>query len=185
MERVPASSGSRKVYLRVFGRICAIILVAAVAGCADSRADMPSSSDPVFVGLDRSVVEEVLSSPVAQDRVAGDAPEVARSRYQGMVRNFVLCRSALAAYQSWLREGQAPPLPEQPEPLNPASSAASIARATNTIESLLASGDIELLRNELTNTAGCGEWIPASPGDLAGPTISDVVRGGRLGKDDG
>jgi hypothetical protein len=50
-------------------------------------------------------------------------------------------------------------------------------RDIRAFEQDLASGDITLLRDALTNPSGCGSWIPATPGDTNGPTIAEVVNG--------
>lgn len=158
----------------VLGSMVAVCL----AGCSSGGDDVPSASDRTFAGLDAAVVEEVLASPVAQDRVAGDEPAVAAARYQGMVRNFILCRDALAAYREWVSTGVAPELTAQPVPTHPSPTAVDMDRDIQTVQQDLASGDITLLRDRLTNPSGCGAWVPATRGDQNGPTIAEVVEGG-------
>lgn len=136
-----------------------------------------SADDPVFAGLDRGVVLEVLASPAARSRVQGDDAETASARYQNMVRNFVACRSALAVYQEWIRGGVAPTFPRQPQPDHPAPTARDMDSDIAQFVKEATSGDITLLREELTSNSGCGAWIPARTGDANGPTIADVVRG--------
>ncbi len=157
----------------------ATLLATAVltAGCSPSRPGELSADDPVFAGLDRGVVLEVLASPAAQSRVQGDDAETARARYQNMVRNFVACRSALTVYQEWLRVGVAPAFPRQPRPDHPTATARDMDSDIAQFVKEATSGDISLLRAELTSDTGCGAWIPARNGDAGGPTIADVLRG--------
>lgn len=162
--------------LRIFAVTAAIS--AHLAGCSAAGGGQFDSRDPVFAGLDPMLVEEVLASPAAQWRVEGDNEELAASRYQGMVRNFALCRSAFAAYQEWLTSGSAPDLPAQPVPTNPGLYASDLDSSIEIYRDLLSSGDISLLRDELTKETGCGSWVPASPQDSDGPTIATAIRGG-------
>lgn len=158
----------------LLGAMAPLVLVAA---CSTTQASEFTASHPVFAGLDTAVVEEVLSSPAARQRVEGDDPSTAQARYQGMVRNFTACRSALKVYQEWLATGVAPSFPPQPTPANPASTAADMDRDIERLTKDAASGDISLLRADITNPSGCGAWIPANPGDADGPTVADVVNG--------
>lgn len=159
-------------------------LLAVIAGCilvtsCTAGATSISAQDPAFSGLPHELVAEVLESPVAKQRVAGDDEALAKARYQGMVRNYAACRSALGVYQEWMRTGRPPAYPPQPRPNNPASFAEDMDRDIAHFQQLARSGDISLLRQELVSDSGCGAWIPAKPGDPSGPTISDVVRGVR------
>lgn len=159
------------------GVVVALIAAASLAGCSSSDSGAISANDKTFAGLDPLVVQEVVASTLAKDRVAGDERAVAAARYQGMVRNFTACRSALSAYQQWLTSGVAPEFPPQPVPAYPAPTAADMDNDIEAFEQDLASGDITLLREHLTNPSGCGNWIPAEPGDEMGPTIADKVNG--------
>lgn len=164
---------------RLPGWLTGVLLTAvALAACSAGENSAPAVSDKTFSGLDATVVREVLDSRVAKERVAGDQPAVAAARYQGMVRNFIACRAALAAYQTWVASGVAPELAAQPVPAYPAANAVDMDREIQGIQRDLASGDITVLRDSLTNPTGCGVWIPAKPGDQTGPTIADVVKGG-------
>lgn len=151
-------------------------LVMGLALAACSRDTSLGPSDPVFQGLTQSVVQEVLASPSAKQRVEGDDPETAKARYQGMVRNFIACRAALSVYQGWVKQGTPPALPSQPKPTNPVSTAADMDGDIARFKESIASGDISLLREQLTNDSGCGAWIPAVPGRVSGPTIAQVVK---------
>lgn len=155
----------------------AIGIASVLVGCASGAT--PPADDPVFAGLDPVVVAEVLASPVARDRVAGDQGDEERARYQNMVRNFSACRSALAVYQQWVKSGSVPAFPAQPRPAHPAMWAADEDADIKNFQRLAAGGDIAPLRAELLDSQGCGGWIPAKPGDVSGPTVSDVVRGGK------
>ncbi|MEI2777729.1 MAG: hypothetical protein V9G19_17535 [Tetrasphaera sp.] len=151
----------------------AVVLVA--AGCSADHT--PEAGDPVFAGLDSAVVNEVLASPAAQQRVEGDDEGAAKARYQGMVRNFIACRSALSVYQTWVATGEAPAFPDQPRPTNPSATAKQLDQDIQQLRDHASSGDISLLRDDLTTESGCGHWIPAKPADPSGPTIADVVNG--------
>ncbi|MFT3861939.1 hypothetical protein [Micropruina sp.] len=161
--------------LRIFAVIAGCLMA---TSCAAGTVTI-SAQDPAFAGLPHELVAEVLESPVAKQRVAGDDEALAKARYQGMVRNYAACRAALAVYQEWMRTGRAAAYPPQPRPSNPASFAEDMDRDIANFRQLARSGDISLLRQELTSDSGCGAWIPAKPGDPSGPTISDVVRGVR------
>lgn len=154
-----------------------LFTAALIGGCAGSNDPGVDPSSRAFAGLDSAVVREVVNSKIAKDRVAGDEATVAEARYQGMVRNFIVCRSALKSYEDWLQSGAAPELPAQPKPTYPASTAADMDKDIEAFKQDLKSGDITLLRDHLTNQSGCGNWIPAKPGDANGPTIADVVNG--------
>lgn len=179
-ERTEKSGGVGRagapILIRASGRsffIAAVTLV--VTGCSATAG--LAAEDPVFAGLDRGTTEEVLASPVAKERVAGDGQAEMRARYQNIVRNFYACRSALSVYQEWVASGAAPEFPHQPVPANPAMWADDEDQDVADFKEAAASGDIERLRNKLTNESGCGAWVPAKTGDLTGPTVGDVVRG--------
>jgi hypothetical protein len=167
-------------------KIVVVVLLALLVGACSSPGGNASSpgagkvtaSDPGFAGLDAALVQEVLTNPKAIEKLNNLSEGDIRSLDQGMVRNFSLCRAALDVYREWLRTGTAPILPKQAAPLNPSSrSATAMDSALKQFNKDLASGDISLLRNDLTNESGCGVWIPAKAGDISGPTIADVVRG--------
>lgn len=159
---------------RTVKRLAALVLLSGLAGCTAGIGTV-AADDPAFAGLDPAVVKEVLDNPVAQERAKSDDPTDERSVYQGIVRNFIGCRSALAAYQEWVHTGTAPPLPDQPKPTNVMPSNRSMQVAIKLWQDALASGDISLLRANLTNESGCGVWIPAKPNDVNGPSVADVV----------
>ena len=174
-----AISGTKEKILspRTF-KIAFVILLTLFAGaCSSPDGAKVTASDPAFAGLDSVVVQEVLTNPKAIENLAGDSDVDMRARNQGMVQNFSLCRAALDVYREWLRTGTAPIFAKQAAPVNPSQWAADADRAVEKFNKEVASGDISLLRNDLTNETGCGVWIPAKAGDISGPTIADVVRG--------
>ncbi len=95
---------------------------------------------------------------------------------QGMVINFIQCRQMLTAYEAWATTGKAPRLPALVLPSDPAGNAVAEAELVDrSYRDLLGSGEIKALRTDLTSDSGCGDWIPARPRDLGGPTVADVV----------
>lgn len=173
--RGPLGQGRRGQLSIVRWAVAAVTMTTLVA-CAGPRPPI-TPDDSVFAGLDSVVVSEVLDSPIAAERVDGDDAAAAAARYQGMVRNFTACRSALKAYEEWMNSGIAPTLEPQPVPSSPSMWARDMDDEIEGIERDLRSGDITLLRDRLTMSSGCGNWIPATPGDVSGPTIADVVNG--------
>lgn len=159
----------------VFLAVLAVMVGA--TGCSQKDSNTMSPSDRTLAGFDPAVVREVVNSAAARERVAGDEQAVAAARYQGMVRNFIACRSALSAYETWLSSGVAPDFPRQPVPTYPVPTAVDMDNDIAAFKKDLGSGDITLLRDRLTNQSGCGNWIPAKPGDISGPTIADTVNG--------
>lgn len=162
--------------------VCSTIATAAclsLGACTSPAGLGVRADDPLFAGLDAGTVSEVLGSPTVKDRVEADEPAEAKARLQNIVRNFYACRSALAVYQEWLKNGKAPAFPTQPMPTHPAMWAEDEDRDIEGFRRDASSGDISVLRTDLTRADGCGDWIPAKPGDTAGPTIADVVRGAK------
>ena len=155
-------------------------LAASNSGAVDQS--WPTAESPIFNGLPRDVVTEVLANPRAQENVRilpADATVQRDALWQGMVINFVQCRQLLAIYQTWQETDNAPELPPLVLPTLPGSSVVKDATIIDGFyRSEVASGDIAKLRADLTNESGCGPWIPANPGDVAGPTIADVVTSG-------
>lgn len=145
-----------------------------LSGCASDPA-LSASSD-AFAGLDPAVTEEVLAHPAAKQKIAEEPAETRESMAQGIVRNFIVCRAAHEAYQSWMTSGVSPTLAPLPEPRSPREpSHSDWITAYERLEAHVTSGEPEQLRSWLTGTGSCGEWIPAAPGDASGPTIKDAV----------
>ena len=163
------------------GRTLKLLTVAisliAIAGCT---LEAPLSVDAeYFEGLDVAVVAEVLNNPVGRQKIE-DEPILTRgSMAQGIVINFITCRDALRVYQGWLNTGVAPdlePLPIPTTPLEPSFSGNQIQYGL--FETGINSGELDQLRSSLTAEGSCGQWIPAVPGALDGPTVKDVVEAG-------
>lgn len=147
------------------------VLLAGCGGAPDLAAD-----SEVFEGLDRAVVHEVLESPVASGKVEQAAEESRASMAQGIVRNFLQCRGAYAAYRSWVTTGTAPAVPAPSDPVVPLEpSNETTERAQVDIHTAIRSGEPARLRDFLVGEGRCGEWIPVRPGDPAGDTIADAV----------
>ena len=161
------------------GLRCVSLMLVVTLLSACSRDASVSASDPVFQGLDPKVVSEVLANPAAQNNAAilnDDAER--RSMWQGMVGAFVMCRQMLGVYDRWIKTGEAPQTFPSPEiPRAPEASFQEIQMLYAYFKKAVVSGDIDQLREHLTNQAGCGNWIPAKPNDAGGPTIAHVVAG--------
>jgi hypothetical protein len=156
--------------------VALLAVVACLSGCS-GPAPLDGSS-PAFAGLDPRVVTEVLENPTAARKISEEPESTRDSMAQGIVRNFIVCREFLSAYETWLRSGVAPSSPPLPTPSNPLDpSASGWAQEYQNYAGPLNSGDISELKAALTNESGCGVWVPAKPGDVSGPTIADVVTG--------
>lgn len=138
----------------------------------------PSVSDPIFDGLPPALVAEVLSNPAAQANIDMPiSPADRDSLWQGMVLNFMLCRQEFDIYKEWVTTGPRPQaLPAPPRPTTPLSSYSALLTFHRYLQSLVDSQDPARMRTDLLADAGCGKWIPVTPGDASGPTIADVVR---------
>lgn len=161
---------------RLVGAALAALLVAACSGNAD--ASVESVDARVFAGLDPVVVQEVLDNPIAMGKINEEPEDSRESMAQGIVRNFEVCRDAAAFYSEWLGTGEKPdlaPLPVPEDPREPSNSAwdADYGLLTAAADS----GDPQLVRDWLTLVGSCGQWIPATPGDVNGPTIAEVIEG--------
>ena len=156
--------------------IVAGLAVMTLTSCSSSHE--VSADDPIFVGIDHRVAEEVLASTAVKERTQGDDEATTKMQLQGIALNFVLCRQAYAAYREWVTTGTQPSLPRPVRVQQPIRAAYSqYRRDRQMFGEELASGDIDVLRSHLLNDTGCGVWIPAKPGDQSGPTIADAVRG--------
>ena len=147
-----------------------------LAGCSDSILSSPDSD--IFQGLDPTVVSEVLENPAVRAKIERWAKEDQPGLAQGIVINFIVCRDMLYDYQQWQNTGIAPTLRPLPRPANPDPITAEDWELIYIdIKGSIESGDPEQLRDLLTGEGSCGEWIPAQPGDISGPTIEDIVLG--------
>jgi hypothetical protein len=149
---------------------------ALLAGCT-AGPPTPTPDDPLFAGLDRATVVEALASPTVKEAVEGEDRAMMEAHLQNGVRNIYACRSALAVYQEWVRTGTAPAFPDQPTPTHPAMWSEDEDADIANFRKLAKGGEIASLRSELLDEGGCGNWVPAKPGDLSGPTVGDIVRG--------
>ena len=147
-----------------------------LAGCSSSVLSSPDAD--VFKGLDPAVVSEVLANPAARTKIERRPKEDQPGLAQGIVMSFIVCRDLLKDYQQWQQAGIAPTLKPLPRPTNPDPLTAEHWELRYIdIKETIESGDPEELRDFLTGNPSCGEWIPAQPGDISGPTIEDVVLG--------
>ncbi|WP_219105650.1 hypothetical protein [Austwickia sp. TVS 96-490-7B] len=147
-----------------------------VAGCSGEPAKI-EPTDSIFAGLPNETVKEVIDNPKAQKNVA-DVKDVEsrNSLWQGMVRNFIECRAAAKAYQSWKNTGQPPQLPPPPVPKTPLQpSDSDMSNFRKDMIKNIQSGDPQILKKMITGTGSCGEWIPMKPGDSSGQTIAQSI----------
>ena len=158
------------------GLLASLLLTCALAGCSAGSPTL-TPDDPLFAGLDRATVVEALESPTVTENLSGLDEAKMRAVYQNVVRNIYACRSALGVYQEWVRTGKAPTFPAQPTPTTPAMWSQEEDDDIVYYRKLATSGEIASLRSELLDENGCGNWVPAKPGDVNGPTVRDIVRG--------
>ncbi|MDO5503569.1 MAG: hypothetical protein Q4G67_10390 [Actinomycetia bacterium] len=128
--------------------------------------------------MDPVVVREVLENPVAMESIEMEEELDARdSMAQGIVANFMTCRDVARVYEEWSATGTPPPFAAWPEPTKPLAWYRWEPGQRERLEGAVDSGDIEALRVFVTSESGCGNWIPATPGDINGPTIRDHILG--------
>jgi hypothetical protein len=131
-----------------------------------------------FRGLPTSTVREALANPTLKRNLEGEDPAAQQSLAQAAVRNMIFCREELHVYQQWLALGKPPPIlpgPVPARPLEPGNSA--IVQDYARLKAAVASGDPSQLQLGLTANGSCGQWVPATPGQIHGPTIAEVVLG--------
>ena len=169
---------------RARAQTAAVAMLLLVAGCtgvgggaAFAAATSPDAEH--FAGLDREVVAEVMSDPIALERLGQEADADRESMAQGMVRNFAVCRDAFELYARWITTGEpgslAPlPVPDAPREPSHGSWPGEYAR----FEAAVTSGDPDRLREQLTANGACGQWIPARPNDASGLTIAEAIEAG-------
>lgn len=160
--------------------IGAIAAIVAAGYEPDPNLNPPAANSSLFEGLPEKVVVEVLENPRALSNVAiwpTDESVQRNALWQGMAINFTQCRQMLGIYEIWSRTGEPASLPELVLPSNPAGDVVASAKLVDTAyRKLLAEGRLSELAAMLTNESGCGVWIPATPGDVNGPLIADVVK---------
>ncbi len=154
--------------------LAGISLCLALSACSGD-ADVSEDASH-FEGLDREVVAEVLSDPVAAQKIEEEPEETKASMAQGIVRNYEVCRAAFRAYHEWTTTGRAPELAPIPVPASPEEpSNEAVARDYSSVKAAILSGEPQQLRTRLTAEGSCGQWIPAEPGDREGPTIKEAI----------
>lgn len=146
-----------------------------IYGCSGD--DQLTTDAPFFRGLDPAVVAEVLAHPHHAQVLRSEGAE-RDSQAQARVILFSVCRDAFQAYRRWLSTGQAPtlePLPRPEQPLEPGYPAWQ--EEYERLQDIVATGDPDGLRRWISSEGGCGTHVPARPGDVGGPTVSQAVAG--------
>ncbi len=162
-----------KATLRIAAVACAALFVLSACGSGD---DSVAASSDALKGLDTAIVSEVLANPVALERINGETGSRKSGMAQGIVRNFIVCRSAFDVYNDWRLTGTPSDLVTNPEPANPVEpSNKDFADYYQRIAGAVTSGDILIFREWLTGEGSCGQWIPSEPGDPNSPTIRDAI----------
>jgi len=157
-------------------RLGIVVCLLVVVSCGG---DLFSADAKHFQGLDPAVVAEVLTNPVARQKIEEEPSATRESMAQAIVINFILCRDAFRVYRDWINTGRAPDLAPPPLPTNPRDpSFSGLESYYGLFESAIDSGELERLRFVLTAEGSCGRWIPAVPGDSSGPTIMDSIEEG-------
>ena len=146
-----------------------------IVGCANNNVFDPDAEH--FVGLDPAVVAEILSNPVERSRIESKPSDSQKNLAQVRVIAFIMCRDGLRVYQEWLNIGYANALREQPTPTYEERGDYTWDYDYENFEQSIASGNIEELRDRLTQEGSCGRSVPHQPGDISGPTIADIVLG--------
>lgn len=168
------------IVVGVTGLVIAAVFstMAATYDPAASRT-LPTADSPIFEGLPKDVVSEVLANPSALANVAiwpEDEVEGRNALWQGMVINFTQCRQMLSIYQESRTTGRVSSLPDLVLPSRPVGDVMVTAhQVDSSYRELLAQTSSSQLAEFLMNESGCGVWIPAKPGDVDGPVIADVV----------
>lgn len=160
--------------------MCAVLLAACDASgstvSGPGAVSEPSAGAFYFDGLPSAAVREVLANPVQQQNLQGVPGPALGSLAQATVRNLIFCREELRVYQGWIATGRPPsvtPGPVPTHPLEPGNTA--IKQDYANLRAAVASGEPGTLQKELTGNGSCGQWVPAAPGDIDGPTIARVA----------
>lgn len=164
-----------------FRRVPVIVGMVMLAACSGGgyEVDSASAADAYFAGLPEPTVDELLAMPYGRETLAMTEPKAsAEMLAQAMVMNIEFCRDLHRIYDGWTRTGQADeigPLPVPDDPREPSYSYWEDEVAT--WQGFIDSGDASLFRDRLLTEGACTHWVPAVPGDVAGPTIADAIRG--------
>jgi len=176
-----AAMTSRRKRISLIAGAAAVAVLATVGAInnQDVSAVPPSADSPLFEGLPKTTVVEVLENPKAQANVAIWPAEETTGRnalWQGMVINFTQCRQMLTVYLEWQATGVARELPPLELPANPAGDVVRDAKVVDTsYREVIASGDPAQVSKLLLAESGCGAWVPARAGDTQGLVVADVV----------
>jgi hypothetical protein len=155
-----------------------------LTGCSpDGATELASVTSPDaehFAGLDPGLVEEAMAHPHSSEALGEETSDAGReSLAQGIVRNFAVCRDAFEVYTRWVTTGDPGSLAPLPMPDSPREPSHTVwGREYAQFEDAATSGDPEQLRFRLTANGSCGQWIPARPNDVSGPTIADAIEAG-------
>jgi hypothetical protein len=175
---------TRPVRLVTAAVTCCLLLAACDTGSSTGSTAGSSTTGKLlagasyFQGLPPSVVAEVLANPTQKLNFLGMSGKPEQSLAQAAVRNMIFCREELHVYQWWVTKGQAPEFTSGPRPAHPLQpGSTAIAQDYAGLRAVVAAGDLRRLKSELTSSGGCGQWVPATPDDVAGPTIAQVVSG--------
>lgn len=181
----PRSSTERLgVSMKTFMRqmVATVAAALALSSCAGNSSGLGVNADgDYFDGLDTEVVNEVLLDP-RREGVLRDVFEDGAEREsvaQAMVVSNEFCRRTYGFYQEWISTGIQPPIPEPPQPLNPAPTYTAFLEGeyAATIADI-ESGDPDRLRRRLAEIdGGCGQFTPVSVGDINGISISEALGG--------
>lgn len=161
--------------MRTLIRLILLAFCLFLVGCASNNVLDPDAEH--FAGLDPAVVAEVLSNPIERSRIERKPSDSQKNLAQVRVIAFIMCRDVLRVYQEWLNSGYTHNLREQPTPTYKEEGDYTWDYDYENFENSIASGNIEELRDRLTQEGSCGRSVPRQPGDIYGPTIADVVLG--------
>lgn len=136
------------------------------------------SVEHATAGLDQSVVAEALAHPSVKDDLKNYVEPERSAAVQAFARRIVWCRETLAMFDSWQATGKAQPIPDLPEPSNPAEPFYSgLKKHNQDFLSEVQSNGFEAVRSLLASDGDLCTEIPAEPNNPSGPTIRDVMRG--------
>ncbi len=154
----------------------ALVLSLTLVGC--DRGERLSPDASYFQGLPRSVVDEALGNPTVRRNLQGDPQAMMESLAQASVRQIIFCREALRIYEGWIDTGEPPTISPGPVPAHPIEPGnGAIQQDYASLKETVSSGDPIQLRSYLTGNGGCGQWVPAAPGDIDGATVAQVIEG--------
>lgn len=173
------TSRRKRISLIAGAAAAAVLATIGAVNNQDVSAVTPSADSPLFEGLPKTTVVEVLNNPKAHTNISIWPAQETTGRnalWQGMVINFTQCRQMLTVYQEWKVTGVAPELPPLVLPVNPAGDVVRDAKIVDTsYREAIASGDPAQVSKLLQAESGCGAWVPARAGDTQGLVVADLV----------